>query len=74
MIVWIIFIAAILLFLALDLGVFNRNPHVISTKEASIWTAIWVSMSFLFSIVIYYLYNNGAIENVDKLSPLNASL
>ncbi|MBS3992673.1 MAG: TerC family protein [Bacteroidetes bacterium] len=74
MIVWIIFIAAILLFLALDLGVFNRNPHVISTKEASIWTAIWVSMSFLFSIVIYYLYNNGAIENVDKLSPLNASV
>lgn len=74
MIVWIVFIAAILLFLALDLGVFNRTPHVISTKEASVWTAVWVTMSVLFSGIIYWLYGNGAINNVDNLTPFDATL
>jgi len=29
MTVWIVFLALIFLFLALDLGVFNKNPHII---------------------------------------------
>lgn len=74
MIVWILFVTAILIFLALDLGVFNRTPHVISSKEASIWTAVWVTMAMLFAGVIYWLYKNGAVENVDNLTPLNAAL
>ncbi len=74
MIVWIIFLAAILLFLALDLGVFNKTPHIISTKEASKWTAIWVSLSFLFSGVIYWLYANNYIANPDELKPSAASI
>jgi len=39
---WIGFIAFVLSMLALDLGVFNRTPHVVSAKEAGIWTSIWV--------------------------------
>lgn len=75
MTVWIIFTLAILLFLALDLGVFNRTPHIISTKEASIWTAIWVSMSMLFSIVIYWLYREGGpIENVGGYTQIEATM
>jgi tellurite resistance protein TerC len=74
MIVWISFLAAILLFLALDLGVFNRTPHIISTKEASKWTAIWVIMSFLFSGVIYWLYSNNYVSNPDGLKPAGASI
>jgi tellurite resistance protein TerC len=74
MIVWGIFIAVILIFLALDLGVFNRTPHVISTKEASIWTGIWVTVSLLFSGVIYWLYSTNIINNVDNLTPINATL
>lgn len=74
MIVWIIFIALILIFLALDLGVFNRTPHIISTKEASIWTAIWVSVSFLFSGVVYWLYSGNIIDNVDNLTATDAVL
>lgn len=74
MIVWIVFIVAILLILALDLGVFNRTPHIISTKEASIWTSIWVATSFLFSGVIYWLYSNGNVTNVDNLAPLDATI
>jgi tellurite resistance protein TerC len=74
MLVWGIFIAVILIFLALDLGVFNRTPHIISTKEATKWTAIWVTISLLFSGVIYWLYSTNIIDNVDSLSPTNATL
>jgi tellurite resistance protein TerC len=74
MIVWISFLAAILLFLALDLGVFNKTPHIISSKEAGKWTAIWVTMSFLFSGVIYWLYANNYIANPDGLKPTAAAI
>ncbi len=74
MIVWICFIAAILIFLALDLGVFNKTPHVISSKEAGMWTALWVSLSGLFTFVIYWLYANGHIQNPEDLKPMDASV
>jgi len=74
MIVWIIFIACILLFLALDLGVFNKTPHIISSKEAGMWTGIWVTLSFAFSGVIYWLYQNKYIDNPDNYKPVVASL
>lgn len=72
--VWIFFLLAVVLILALDLGVFNKNPHIISTKEASKWTLIWVTLSFLFSGVIYWLYTTDYIANPDKLKPAVASM
>ncbi len=72
--VWIVFIACILVFLALDLGVFNKENHVIKTKEASIWTAIWVTVALSFSGVIYWLFTTGLVENPTGLTPSNAVL
>jgi len=72
MLVWILFLAAILAFLALDLGVFNKTPHVISSKEAGKWTAIWVTLSFAFSGIVYWLYQSGFIDNPDRLRPAGA--
>jgi len=74
MIVWISFIASILVFLALDLGIFNKTPHIISSKEAGKWTGIFVTISFLFSGVIYWLYGNNYIANPDALNPIDASI
>ena len=74
MVIWISFLAIIFLFLALDLGVFNKTPHIISTKEATKWTVIWVTISFLFSGVIFWLYDSDLISNPDQLKPLNASV
>lgn len=74
MIVWISFLVAVMIFLALDLGVFNKTPHIISSKEAGKWTAIWVALSFLFSGVIYWLYSNNYIANPDQLKPTTASI
>lgn len=74
MIVWIVFIAFIILFLALDLGVFHKNEHVIKTKEAAIWTSVWVTVALSFSGVIYWLFNAGIVENPTGLTPNNAVL
>lgn len=74
MIVWILFLLAIFIFLALDLGVFNRKAHVISSKEAGMWTGIWVAMSLLFSLVVHWLYTTDYIANPDNLLPWDASV
>lgn len=74
MIIWTVFIVLILLFLALDLGVFNKKAHVISNKEAAIWTTVWVSVALLFSLAIYYIYKYELITNVEGLKPGGAAL
>ncbi|NNG09202.1 MAG: TerC family protein [Arenibacter sp.] len=74
MLVWGSFICLIVLFLALDLGVFHKNEHVIKSKEAGIWTAIWVTVALSFSGVIYWLFANGIIDNPTGLTPKGAVL
>lgn len=74
MTVWILFIVLILIFLALDLGVFNKTPHIISTKEASKWTAIWFTLSMLFSGVVYWLYSTDYVLNPTQLKPSVAAM
>jgi len=39
--------------LALDLGVFQRKKHIISIKEALIWSAVWTALAILFNVFIY---------------------
>jgi tellurite resistance protein TerC len=46
---WVGFIAFVLAMLSLDLGVFNKNPHVVSAREATIWTSVWVALALLFA-------------------------
>lgn len=52
----LLFVFGIVIFvmLLLDLGVFNKNSHVVSTKEALIWTVVWIGLAMCFSGVIYY--------------------
>ncbi len=51
--VWFAFLFGILVMLALDLGVFNRKSDVISTKQAAIWSAVWVSLSLGFAGIMF---------------------
>ena len=46
---WAGFIACILIFLALDLGVFHRKAHVVKFKEAFLWTLLWFSLAMAFA-------------------------
>lgn len=50
---WVAFNLFVLAMLALDLGVFHREAHVISVKEAAIWSGVWISLSLLFNLGIY---------------------
>lgn len=74
MILWIVFIAVIIIALALDLGIFNRSAHEIKTKEAATWTLVWISVATLFSGIIYLAFQNQWIENPTRLTPHNAVL
>ncbi len=55
---WLGFIALIIFLLVFDLGVLNRKAHEIGTKEALKWTLLWVSVSLLFNVAIYFLYQH----------------
>ena len=47
------FTIVVIIMLAIDLGVFNKKTHVISNKEAIIWSAVWIALSMIFSVFIY---------------------
>ena len=46
---WAGFIGCVLFFLALDLGVFHRQAHVVKFKEALAWTTVWFTLAMLFA-------------------------
>jgi len=48
------FILLITLLLALDLGVFNRTPHVVKLSEALGWVVVWVSLAMAFNGFVYF--------------------
>jgi tellurite resistance protein TerC len=46
---WAAFTAIVLGMLALDLGVFHRQAHVVRTREAAVWSAVWVGLALAFN-------------------------
>ena len=54
-----IFAVIILLFLILDLGIFNKKAHVVTTKSALYQSIFWVIISTLFGLFIYLYDNSG---------------
>src|SRR5690606_6185733 len=51
---WIGFNIFIIAMLIIDLAVFNRKPHEISIKESLVWTSIWILLSVIFGIGLYF--------------------
>src|ERR1017187_631081 len=49
---WVGFIACVLIFLALDLGVFHRHAHAVKFKEALVWSLVWFSLAMLFALIL----------------------
>jgi len=54
---WIGFNLFVLAMLALDLGVFHRKSHAVSTKEAITWSVVWISLSLVFNVIIYFSWD-----------------
>ena len=58
---WGVFIAFVLVMLALDLFVFGgRKAHKVSVKEAGAWTVAWVSLALVFSAGLWW-HLNGTV-------------
>lgn len=51
--VYIAFAAGVGALLAIDLGVFHRQAHEVSFKEAGIWVVVWISLALLFNFGLY---------------------
>ncbi len=51
---WIIFNIFIVAMLIVDLAVFNRQEHEITIKESLVWTGIWIALSVVFGIGLYF--------------------
>ena len=47
------FLAFVLVLLALDLGVFHRQAHEVSFREAAGWSVVWVSLAMAFCFGFY---------------------
>ncbi len=52
---WVLFNGFVLGMLALDLGIFHREAHVVKPREAGIWVGIWVSLALTFALGLYLL-------------------
>ena len=52
---WAVFIAFVLVMLALDLFVFGgRKAHKVGVKEAALWSVVWVSLALGFNALLWW--------------------
>lgn len=63
---WVGFIVFVLTMLVLDLRVFNRKVHEVHVREALLWSALWISLSLLFNLGVYFVF--GEERAVEFLS------
>ncbi len=53
---WVAFLAGVLVMLALDLGVFHKDTHRVTVREALTWSVVWVSLSLAFNAFIWWKF------------------
>jgi tellurite resistance protein TerC len=56
-----VFAAVIIVFLIVDLGVFNRTPKKITTQSALYQSIFWVVISTIFGYLVY-VYDEGGLD------------
>lgn len=64
------FTAFVLLLLALDLGMFQREAHAVTMREATVWSAVWISLALLFNLA-FYRYALWALPRDPRLTGLS---
>lgn len=63
---WIFFNLFVLAMLAIDLGIFHRQAHKVSLREALAWSLVWISLALVFNIGVYYYW--GAEKALEFLA------
>jgi tellurite resistance protein TerC len=59
---WLGFHFLIFIMLALDLGIFNREPHEPRLREAAWWSAVWIVLALLLNLVIWMAFGGPKAE------------
>ncbi|MEF3273159.1 MAG: TerC family protein [Chloroflexus sp.] len=70
--IWIGFNLLVLALLAIDLGVFHREAHEVSLREAVIWSVVWISLAMVFNVGLYLFWDQ--IMPTSTLSASDAGL
>lgn len=65
-ILWGAFLLLVLILLALDLGVFHREAHAITTKESLGWTIFWIVLGLAFGGFVFL--HLGKEQGIDYLT------
>jgi tellurite resistance protein TerC len=65
---YLVFTAAVLLLLVLDLGLFHRKAHTVSFSEAGLWVVVWVALALAFCFGLYQYSLANFSENARLLS------
>lgn len=66
----VLFIAFILVMLALDLGLFNRRAHEMTTKEAGVWTGVWIALAMAFNVWVAFRFGVDVGESFLELTDI----
>ncbi len=62
-ILWIVFNLVVAGLLYVDLKIINRHAHVVSFREAALWSVVWISLALLFNLGIYqFMGKQKALE------------
>jgi tellurite resistance protein TerC len=67
-ILFVVFAVVIVLFLLIDLGVFNKKAHKISTKSALYQSIFWVIVSTAFGYLVYRYDDSGSDAALEYFS------
>jgi tellurite resistance protein TerC len=60
--VWVGFAVLVVAVLAIDLGIFNRNAHIVKPREALVWTGVWVTLALGFGVFVWQRFGATAAE------------
>lgn len=58
--VWLSLVVGIAVLLIADVLILHRRPHVIGLKEATIESAVWISIGLAFAVVMFFWHGGGA--------------
>ncbi|MET0144553.1 MAG: TerC family protein [Ilumatobacteraceae bacterium] len=57
---WAVLLALIIGLLLVDLLVVHREAHAVSTREAAVESAVWISIGVAFSVVVFWWFGGAA--------------
>ena len=71
---WLGFLVFVLAMLALDLGVFHKNPHTVKVKEALTWSLVWVALAACFGVLVHFAFGHELALEFAAGFPLGRAL